>query len=313
MAPMADEPAALPSYDELPVVPGAPPGSSWGLWEDAAAGALSLLTPSRVRGARSMIRSGRVFPLDLDISAVDPPLFGRAQPRHEFLRYPSGGLDDLITDWNTQASTQWDGFRHQVHPQYGYYGGTEDGHGIDKWAARGIVGRAVLLDLVRWRVSQGLPPVRHGEREVTGPDELSACRAHQGTAIQPGDILLVRTGWLDWYRSLDASARRGLAAGAGFSSSGLAASMQMARLLWDWHISAVAADNPSLEAWPRMGEEFLHHHLLNLLGIPVGELWALDELAGDCAADGSWDAFLTSAPMRIRGSVGSPANAIAVR
>jgi hypothetical protein len=58
----------LPSYDELPVKAGAPAGSSWGLWgDDDVFGCLNLLTPERVLAGRACIRSGRVFPLNLEL------------------------------------------------------------------------------------------------------------------------------------------------------------------------------------------------------------------------------------------------------
>ena len=64
---------------------------------------------------------------------------------------------------------------------------------------------------------------------------------------------------------------------------------------------------------PRAADQFLHNHLLNLLGIPIGELWDLDRLAADSAADGNWDCFLTSAPLAFPGAAASPANAVAIR
>ena len=52
---------------------------------------------------------------------------------------------------------------------------------------------------------------------------------------------------------------------------------------------------------PRGGQGFLHASALPLLGLPLGEMWDLDALALDCAADGTYDAFFTSAPIRLRG------------
>ena len=57
----------------------------------------------------------------------------------------------------------------------------------------------------------------------------------------------------------------------------------------------------------------LHQHLLPLLGIPLGELWNLGPLAADCAADGRYTFFVTSAPLNIRGGVSSTAAAIAIK
>ena len=61
------------------------------------------------------------------------------------------------------------------------------------------------------------------------------------------------------------------------------------------------------------GEDFLHFHMLAFFGMPIGEMWNLEGLAADCAADKRYEFFLTSAPLNIPGGVGSPPNAIAVK
>jgi hypothetical protein len=97
------------------------------------------------------------------------------------------------------------------------------------------------------------------------------------------------------------------------------------------HIAAIAADNPALEVWPpgslATPEEmagafsdpstalnvFLHFSLLPILGLPIGELWDLDKLAADCAADGVYECFFTSAPLNLHSGVASPPNALAIK
>jgi len=314
----------LPAYDDLPVRSDAPAGSSWGVWGDGdVLGCLNLLTPERAARAAQGVRTGRVFPLDLDLGFPDPPLFGRPRLRHEVLG--TGGHDDLV-ELNTQTSTQWDGFRHVAHPVHGHYGGVADeDHGIHHWAARGIVARAVVADVGRWRETAGRP-LRYGEPDAIEPDDVTACLADQGVEVEAGDVLLVRTGWLTWYRSLDGAGRTHLA--EHLVIPGLRPGRDTARMLWDLHIAAVAADNPSLEMWPpagltggawrrRLAEDpegtFVHTALLGLLGLPIGELWDLDALAEDCAADGRWEAMLTSAPLHLRHGAASPPNALAIR
>ncbi len=53
--------------------------------------------------------------------------------------------------------------------------------------------------------------------------------------------------------------------------------------------------------------------MLSYFGMPIGEMWNLEGLADDCASDGHYDFFFTSAPLNIPGGVGSPPNAIAVK
>jgi len=299
----------LPSYDELPVRPDAPPGSSWGVWDDARLGTLNLLTPERTLRAAQSIRSGHTFGLSLELTLPDPPLFNRAAVGHEVVGRPSGSKDDVYHGFNTQSSAQWDGLRHVPHPEHGNYGGIPDeDHGVDAWAVRGIVGRGVLVDVDRWRAAEGRP-LRQGEPDPITADDLRACIDAQGTPVETGDLLLLRTGWLAWYRRLEPAGRVAQAEVA--ASPGIAGRDALA-LLWDLHISAIAADNPAVEMVP-MANPFLHRDLIPLLGIPLGEMWDLDALAEDCAATGTYDCFVASVPLRMPQGVASPPNAVAVR
>jgi hypothetical protein len=326
--------ARLPSYDELPITPGAPPGSSWGVFDDPRLGCLSLLTPERAAAAARSVERGAVFPLDAELDAIDPPLFGRLPTRHTVSGVPgeSGFHDDVLDGWNTQASSQWDGFRHIRHPRHDYYGGLPFAeHGVHVWAERGIVGRGVLADVARWREQVGRP-LRQDASDPIDPDDVVACLAAQGTTVEEGDVLLVRTGWLGWYRALDGERRAAMA--TSHANPGLRPGKATARMLWDLHVAAVAADNPPLEVWPpgalltdddraalqadatdpdALSNAFVHGDLLALLGIPIGELWDLDALADDCAADGRYNFLLTSAPLRLVGGVGTPPNALAIK
>lgn len=302
--------AALPGYADLPVRDGLPPGSSWGVWGDHdVLGTLNLLTPDRVVAATAAIRTGRTFGLNLELTLPDPPLFGRASFRHEVTSERNEVHDDVYHGWNTQSSSQWDGFRHMGHRDHGHYGGVPDAeHGVHHWAARGIVGRAVLADVARWRAEIGRP-LRQGEADPISADDLFACLAAQGSRIETGDVLLLRTGYLAWYRGLDRAGREAHAATP--LTPGLAGA-DVPGVLWDLHIAAIAADNPAVEVIPPT-RPFLHTMLLPLLGLPLGELWDLDALADDCAAAGTYDAFLTSAPLNMPAGVASPPNAIAIR
>lgn len=301
----------LPSFDDLPTIGSRGERSSWGLWgESDKLGTLNLMTPERaVRGA-GCVSTGRAFRLDVRLDEIDPPLYGRQALRHTVLG--DAGHDDVI-EINTQAATQWDGFRHVRHPDFGFYGGIDDAdHGIEHWSAR-IVGRAVIADVARWREDRGRPlDPSAGEHIRAG--ELRETLDAQGVGLEAGDVLLVRTGWLSWYRRLDARERAALP--GSFRVSGLSSTEDTLRFLWDAHVAAVAADNPSLEVWPATSwtpEHAIHFSLLCLLGIPIGELFDLDALAEDCANDGRYDAFITSAPLIVSSGVASPPGAICVK
>jgi Putative cyclase len=318
----------LPSYADLPVKSGAPAGSAWGLFgDDDQLGCLNLLTPERVIAASKLVRKGAIFPLNLRIDQPDPPLFGRGAPRvHMEAIGGNVGRDDYIDNFYPQASSQWDGLRHIRHPRDGFYNGTPDDQiiegdegrlGIEHFARKGIAGRGVLLDLARFFDKQGTP-LDYTVATRVGRETLDACAKSEGVAFEGGDILLLRTGWLRWYlEEASEDQRRTMATdhlGGTLAYPGLDNSQETAAYLWDLHLAAAAADNPSLEAFPVSPETgFLHFTLIPLFGMPIGEMWYLDDLAADCAQDGVYEFMFTSAPLNVPGGVGSPPNALAIK
>jgi kynurenine formamidase len=308
-------PEAEPTYDELLARTDGPKGSSWGVWPGREVlGCLNRITPERRVRAAGLVEHGDVYPLDLDPEIPDPPLFDRARLQREVTWLGEIGHDEILSNYNTQASTQWDGFRHIGSREHGFHGGVADeDHGVHHWANHGIVTRGVLVDVPRRRDVDPLTGVISAE-------DIRECLDAQAVTVEHGDILLIRTGWMSWYRSLDQAGREDVAGKQ--ECCGLRAGPSNARLLWDLGLAAVAADNPALEVFPpgTGGEEvddregrFLHFALLPRLGLPIGELWDLDPLADACAADGRYDFMLTSAPLRLKYGVASPPNALAIR
>jgi kynurenine formamidase len=276
-------------------------------------GCLNLLTPERTAAAAALIKTG--LSIGLNGSLKDwphPGLFGRSAPVHHILRYEGLGRDDYYDGFYPQLGSQWDHFLHVGDPESGtFYNGTlDEAVGVAAWARAGIVGRAVLLDVAAWAARLGRPLDFRQRSEISVAD-LESCAAAQRTSIEEGTILLVRVGWEEAYSRLSADDRAELASSP-LAHPGLEASRQMAGRLWDWGVAAVASDNPALEAWPPSPEVYLHHHLLGRLGIPIGELWLLDDLAAACAREDRYEFFLVSAPLNSSGGVGSTANAVAI-
>ena len=316
----------LPDYDELPIRKGAPAGSAWGVFgDDDELGTLNLLTPQRVREASAEIRSGRCFSLDLPLNLPDPPIVPRTPYKLTVNGMPgySDLLDDTIDNLNTQSSSQWDSLAHFKHPQFGPYNGFAEKEiagrggsrlGIDRIANKVVAGRGVLLDVGRYYRRHNIA-FEYSRATVVPLADLQAVAAEQGTEVKTGDILLIRLGWLAYYLSSDPEVRRGY--GQKARLPGIETSADMARWLWNLHIAAIATDTPALEATPKYGaereRETLHTHLLVYFGMPIGELWDLEELSTACAADNRYSFFLSSAPLKIPGAVGSPPNAVAIR
>lgn len=90
----------------------------------------------------------------------------------------------------------------------------------------------------------------------------------------------------------------------------------MAKWHWDMQFSAVAGDTNAYESWP---PEFssslglaLHEVFLAGWGMPMGEVWNLEDLANQCIRQKRWSFFLTSQTLDIPGGVASPCNAMAI-
>ena len=330
----------LPSYDQLPRRGGLP--AAWDIWPGTPEkyfGCLNLLTPERIAAAASLVQNGSVFAMNWDMRQPNPPLFGREPFDHDVTGDDRAtSHDDVLHNWNTQSSSQWDGFRHirnfaamADEPGTGHFGGVDDAeHGVHHWAQRGIAGRAVLCDVARWREKVGRP-IRHGEADPIEADELLECLADQGTELHEGDILLMRTGWIGWYSQLPLAERTRLAQVSELRTPGLRSNEKTAEVLWNMHIAALGADNPAVEVWPpgallteeenkrvradkrSMHEIFTHTLFLPMLGLPLGEMFVLDALADDCAADGRYTGFFTSAPLNLPSGVASPPNALVIK
>jgi kynurenine formamidase len=286
------------------------------------------------REAAKLVRRGATFGLDLPLDAFAPPLIKtRKAPEHTVFSNGVCHRDDHA-DIYMQASTQIDSLKHMRHHHHGFYNGVSDESvtagerlGVDQWARDGVVGRAVLADLPRHFERIGRAPTDHAEGEAYDIDLIEACLAAQGVKRRAGDILLLRTGWLDYYfNQLDDPARSAMP--AQLRSAGLAQSEKTLEYLWDTRVSVIGADNVGVEAVPAMagsklnldvppgagiGPGLMHLSLIPLMGFLLGELWWLDDLAADCASDGVYEMMLTMKPLFLVGGAGSPANAIAMK
>ena len=321
-------PAGVPSYDQLPIREGAPAGAAWGVFGDEdQVGTINLLTPERVVQAADFVRSGRIFALNLPIDIPDPPLFTRGKHRHVIKQFASYILDDYLDNFYPQASSQWDALSHVKHPRLGAYNGIADSDitgyggsklGIDNLARRGIAGRGILADVARYYERQGKQQLDCATNDVVPLEDLLATLEAQGTKMWPGDVLLVRVGWTKAYLAMSQEQKSELARET--KSPGIEGSQRTAKWLWEQHFAAVASDSPGLEAIPppnvsdfMEANDLLHFHMLSFFGMPIGEMWNLEELAEDCASDNRYEFFFTSAPLNIPGGIGSPPNALAIK
>jgi len=329
----------MQTYKELLARTDAPAGSAWGLFgNEDQLGTINLLTAERVLAGTRCVRHGTVFNLDLALDAFDPPLIPtRTAPKQTIFSRNPFHRDDYVERLYLQVSTQIDGLRHMANPDHGFYNGASPEQlvpgnstlSISLWAEHGIVGRAVLVDVARHLERAGRP-IDHRQGGAVPIHVVEDAAAEQGVTFQVGDILLLRFGFLDHYFHIATDDER-RALPTAMRSAGLLQSHDTLAWLWDHQFALVAADNVALECLPpdpsspfrwnyeeRSGEPdhhqgFMHRVMIPMLGMPMGELWALDALAEDCAADGVYECLLVAKPLNLVGGVGSPANAVAIK
>ena len=100
-------------FEALPLDPSGPRGNAWGRFgPNDQLGTLNLLTSEVIVEAAKEIRTGIRISLDWPLSMPSYPSFDRNPFKQELvLRNPNCIYDDILS-FNSQGSTQWDGFRH---------------------------------------------------------------------------------------------------------------------------------------------------------------------------------------------------------
>ncbi|KZZ95540.1 hypothetical protein AAL_04771 [Moelleriella libera RCEF 2490] len=328
--------ASRPPFSQLPLRRDGPPGNAWGLYGGAdQLGTLNLLTPAVVAAAAAgEIRDGTRVSTDWSLTSMTPPWFGRRAAEHTIQHKAPRIVNDDEIVLNTQSSSQWDGLRHYGYQKEGlFYNAVtqadimdSDVNGIQgifrptwvnwepkAWAeAGGIVGRGVLIDYASWADSQNIP-VEPFETESITTATLDAIASSQGTTFHSGDILFIRSGWTRAYNGLDAAQRAAAAKVMPPRAIGLESSKVTLKWLWEREFAAVAGDHPSMEAWPcqNPGAQ-IHQWLLAGWGMPIGELFDLEELSRACARRQRWSFFFSSVPLKVPGGVASPPNGVAI-
>jgi hypothetical protein len=317
----------IPRYEELTQRDGAPNCSAWGIFgDDDELGTVNFISTDSVVQATRLVEQGKVFNLDCPINAFHT-WTGRRNAEHVIFQRREDSRDDYLDSFYLQSTSQIDGLRHIRHPEYGFYNGHQDASivvgttelGIQHWADSGIVGRGVLLDVARSYQRRG-KPIDFKSNQTISVTDLERTAEEQGLKFRPGDILLIRTGWLDHYFNVLTEDER-IAFASDIRSPGLIQSYETLSWLWNHQFSVIAADNMAVEAIPPIDNTpfegrtlgLMHHDLIALLGFALGELWHLDDLADDCNADKRYEFLLTAKVLNLVGGVGSPPNAMAIK
>lgn len=285
---------------------------AWGKWGDAdERGALNQIDAAAIRGAVQLVQRGRVISLAQQISQSMPVPKSRPGMMHFMNRdggdYAAGRrrpggfqfADDTVM-MPLHSGTHIDALCHCwcEDTLYNGFSATEvksNGAtklGVEKFGP--IATRGMLLDFV------ALTGAPLADGTAIGPEMTRAAIERAGVALQPGDAVLLRTGWQERSEAgepVDFDNEPGLDAEAGV-------------LLAEAGVSLVGADNFAVEVLPfKAGTVFpVHQRLIRDYGIALLEGLVLAPLA----AEGVSEFLFVCAPLPIRGATGSPLNPVAI-
>ena len=295
----------------------------WGRWgDDDCIGTLNLIDADAVRRGAASVVDGQRISLAMPFGDKGPQVGsipGRINPLRTMLSINTPYMgdpdnfctsDDLVT-MGLQASTHWDGLAHVSYGGRLWNGVPAADVTAERGAAklgihnvRSLTSRGVLLDVARARGVDRLEP-GYG---VTA-DDLDAAADLGGVQVEPGDVVLVRTG-----NAQLMAERKRTEYTTGTQQPGLATSCCRWNKAHD--VAAVATDTLVFEVYP--GEDpaaLFPVHLLHLvdMGLTQGQNFDLEELSSACAADGRYTFLLEASPIPFTGAVGAPVNPVAIR
>ena len=285
--------------------------SNWGRWgREDQIGALNLITPKKRLQAANLVKEGicisLAHPAATEVTPDNPnPYF------HTMLRHGGSegmwAMDELKVAYHGFAHTHMDSLCHLFYKGKMYNGFSRSE--VTRLGARklsidnvqgGIFTRGVLIDIPALRGVDYLEP-----GEVILPEELIAWENRTGVRIQPGDVVLIRTGrWAareakgPW--SVNASGAAGLHATCG-------------RWIKARDIAMLGSDAGS-DVAPSGVEGVTHPiHVLALhaMGVHILDCCDLEELHRVTQKLQRWDFLLQTAPIPVKGGTGSPLNPIA--
>ena len=299
--------------------------SNWDRWGAAdRVGTLNHITSARLVAAGKLLKQGKLFDLGIPVNSSGPQLGGiRVNPIHLMSVTPVDmeanyakliASDDYII-MPLQSVTQWDGLGHCGYDNLFYNaipgksvttarGSSE--LSIDQIAAKGIAGRGVLLDIAALK---GVPNLPAGE--AITPADLEAAERRQGVKVMPGDILLVRTGWIRRFL-VDNSA-------VGYWNGEPGLTYNCCEWLHEREVAVIASDNWGVEVMQPDIKDLMnvampfHAIAIRDMGMTLGEIFDLEALSKDCADDGVWEFFFSAPPLKVTGGVGSPITPLAIK
>ncbi|OYX88516.1 MAG: cyclase [Rhizobiales bacterium 17-65-6] len=301
--------------------------SNWGRWgKQDEIGTLNHVTPENIIEATKLVKKGKAFALGIPLGASGPQngLFGgRWNPIHTMLATGTDAIAGRFDETNkiryaddalnmpVQAATHWDSLGHVFYEDKMYNGfeaklvdsGGVHKNGIEHTRNK-MIGRGVLLDVARFK---GVEYLEDGYG--ISNDELDAVAKAEGVEIRKGDFVIIRTGQME--QRLKTGEWGGYAGGD-------APGVKFENCYWcqEKQIAAICSDTWGVEVRPNETSEVFqpwHWVVIPSMGLTMGEIFFLKELAEDCAADKVFEFLFIAPPLIITGGTGSPINPQAIK
>jgi kynurenine formamidase len=301
--------------------------SNWNKWgADDRIGTLNFVTPEDVAAAARLICLGKIFALGIPLDRNGPQtgLFGgRWNPIHTMLATGTdavaGRQDEVLRlryaddalNMPVQSATHWDSLGHiflDDKMYNGYDARIVDSSGVGKLGIEHtknkMVGRGVLLDIARFKGVEALD-----DGYGISNQELDDCAKAQKVDIRRADFVIVRTGQME--RCLKTK-------NWGAYAGGNAPGVRFENCYWchEKQIAAICSDTWGVEVRPNETKEVnqpWHWVVIPAMGLTMGEMFYLKDLAEDCAADKVYEFFFCGPPLVITGGTGSPINPQAIK
>lgn len=281
----------------------------WGPTDEL--GTINLITPLKRRAAAQSVREGISVSLSHDLVAGPNP--NAIQPlRVTHSVYPSDStvtwiFDEVSIFAHGWAYTHVDGLSHSVYRghMYNRFGRETVGErGAQKLGIQalrdGIVSRGVLIDLPRLMSTPFLEP----GTAITSTD-VEDWERRTGVKVEPGDVLLIRTG-----RAVRAQSM------GDWRLATAAAGPHPSLVLWlkERGVAALGSDGTN-ELYPSVVAGVsapVHHLAIAGLGMPLFDNLNLERLAIEAATRSRWTFMLVATPLRVQGASGSAVNPVAI-
>lgn len=284
-------------------------------------GMLNKVTPESVFKVLRRISSGRTYDLSVEFYVGMPSYYFLGQPRFQTwnVHTPQGTIVDdpngLGKEKNSHVTYSGTAFSMYAHTgthidalsHFGLQGEIYNGFKADEqlgdrgWRKGGvekfppIIARGVLIDVARYKGVDVLPE-SYG---ITVADLQGALR-QQNVALEDGDVVMVRTGRMQWFKDNEKYMH---------NTPGL--TRESASFLADAGAIVIGVDNISTDVWPAQESRNwipVHSAMLSQRGVPIMQNVNLEQLAADRVHQFAW----FGAPLRLRGADGSPMRPVAI-